>query len=94
MELHDANKVHKLSKFKACELNLSKLEKQAIVTSTECLNMGKCSMELHDMNKVHKLLKFKACKLNQNQKNGKAIVTLTKHLNMKKKLRQTHCGTA
>ena len=27
MELHDANKVHKLLKFKACELNLSKLEK-------------------------------------------------------------------
>ena len=57
---HDANKVHKLLKFKACELNQNQKNGKAMVTLTEHLNMeknlDKRSMELHDTNKVYTLL--------------------------------------
>ena len=47
IELHDTNKVHKLLKFKACELNQNQKNGKAIVTLTEHLNMKKKLRQTH-----------------------------------------------
>ena len=41
MELHDANKVHKLLKFKACELNKNQKNGMAIESPTEHVHLMK-----------------------------------------------------